>query len=64
MKNLGTNEFLIFNTGKITPQKSFVNLYIEEVYGSENLFTSTKLLYIILYAKYEKAHLNKVIKSL
>ena len=44
MFDLGTYEFKILNTGKITPKELFTNAYVEEFYVSEHLRTATKLL--------------------
>ena len=49
--DLGTYDFRDSNTGKITPEKSFTNDYAEEVYESEHVRTTTKLLPLILYAR-------------
>ena len=42
MVDLGMYEFKDSETGKITPEESFMNSYAEEVYESENIYTSTK----------------------
>ena len=42
MVNLGVYIFKDFNTGKITPDESFTNAYVEEVYESEHVRTATK----------------------
>ena len=47
----------------ITPEESFTNAYVKELYGSEHVHTATKILRVILYAKYEKAHLHTVIEN-
>ena len=60
MDDLGTYIFKDLNTGKITPEESFTNAYVKEVYESEHVQNSAKLLRVILYAKYEKADLHKV----
>ena len=60
---MGTYEFLIVNTSKIGPEKSFTNAYVEEIHESEQFHTSTKRLFVILYAEYEKAYLHKVLKN-
>ena len=39
------------------------NAYVEEVYYSDNVRTATKLLRVILDAKYEKENLNKVMEN-
>ena len=38
-------------------------LYVKEVYESEHLRSATKRLHVILYAKYEKAYLHKVMET-
>ena len=55
--------FKYLNTGKITPEESFTNYYVEEVYESDHVRTATKQLYVILYAKYEKSDLHKVMEN-
>ena len=49
--DLGTYDIKYLNTGKITPEKSFTNVYIDEVYELEQVRTSAKQLHTILYAK-------------
>ena len=41
----------------------FTNAYFKEVYESEHVRTATKLLRVILYAKYEKSDLHKVMEN-
>ena len=60
MDELGMYIFKDLNRGKITPEESFTNDYVEEVYESEHVGTATKRLRLILEAKYEKADLHKV----
>ena len=62
MVDVGTYKFDIFNTGEITPEEQFNNAYVEEVYESEHVRTPTKLSRVILYAKYKKADLHKVVE--
>ena len=52
MVDLVTYKFKYLNTGKITPKESFTNAYTGETNKLEQVCTSTKLLYAILYAKY------------
>ena len=40
MVDLGTFSFKYLKRGKIKPEESFTDAYIEEVYESENIFTS------------------------
>ena len=51
MAILGMYIFKDLNTGKITPEESFNDYYIQEVYESEHVNTSTKRLPVISYAK-------------
>ena len=53
MVDLGTYQFKNLELVEITHEEYFTNAYIEEVFESENMCTSTKLLCIILDAKYE-----------
>ena len=41
----------------------FTNVYVEEVYESEHVCTSTIWLCVILDAKYEKPYLHKVMET-
>ena len=41
----------------------FNNDYTEEVYESEHVRTATKQLHVILYEKYEKLDLHKVMET-
>ena len=52
MVNLGTYVFKYLNTGEITTIEQFDNAYVEELYDSEHVRTSTKLLRAILDSKY------------
>ena len=52
MVYLGTYIFSNLNTGKITPEESFTNAYVEELYESEHVHTYTKRLCVMLDAKY------------
>ena len=51
------------NKVHITPEELFTNSYVKEVYELEHFHTSTKLLHVIVYAKYEKADLHKVMEN-
>ena len=51
------------NTWKITPESLFTNAYVKEVYESEHVRTATKLLRVILDAKYEISDLYKVMET-
>ena len=63
MVDLGMYEFKDLNTGKITPEELFTNTYVGEVYDSEHVSTTTEWLHVILYAKYKKSDLQKVMKT-
>ena len=63
MINLGTYIFKDLNRGKFTPKETFTNNYVQELYESEHACTATKQLCVILYAKYEKADLRKVMET-
>ena len=63
MVDLGTYIFKDLNTGKISPEGQFTNAYFVEVYESEHVCNSTKVLRVILDAKYEKADLHKVMEN-
>ena len=63
MVDLGTYIFKGLNTREITPEEYFTNAYVEEVYELEHVRTATKRLHVILYAKYEKADLYKVMEN-
>ena len=58
MVYLGTYIFKDLNTEKITPDESFTNAYVKELYDSEHSRTSTKILRVVLDAKYEEADLH------
>ena len=45
------------------PEESFTNDYVKELYESEHVRTATKLLHVILDAKYEKEDLHKVTET-
>ena len=44
----------------VKPEESFVNLYVDECFKSNNTISSTLRMLIILYAKYKKSDLNEV----
>ena len=60
MADLGMQNFKYLNTGKMTPEESFMNAYTEENYELEQIHNANKRLSVILYAKYEKGNLHKV----
>ena len=63
MVDLGTYVFKYLNTGEITPQELFMNSYAEEIFESEKVHTSNKLLCVILDAEYENSDLKNVMKN-
>ena len=63
MVDLGTYLLKTLNIGEIKPEELFTDAYVEEVYESEHLRTSNKVLRVILDAKYEKADLHKVMET-
>ena len=48
------------NIGKIKPEESFMNAHPEKNYELEKIHPDNKRLCVILYPKYEKANLHKV----
>ena len=54
MVDQGKYIFKDLNTGKLPPEESFTNVYVEKVYESEHVRTAAKQLCVILDAKYEK----------
>ena len=48
------------NKWKLTPEESFMNAHTEDNYELEKIHPSNKRLRVILYDKYEKANLHKV----
>ena len=60
MVDLGMHKCKYLNTGKLTPEESLVNAYTEENYEQEQINPDNKRLCVILYDKYEKANLHKV----
>ena len=60
MVDLGMHKFKYLNTGKLTPEESLMNSYTEENYEQEKIHPDNKQLRVILYDKYEKANLHKV----
>ena len=63
MVDLGTYVLKYLNIGKVKPEDFSTEAYVKEVYKSENVRTATKRLHVILYAKNEKADLQKVMES-
>ena len=56
MVDLGMYIFKYLSSGEIKPEKYFTNAYIKEVYESEHVHTATKILHVILDAKYKKGY--------
>ena len=63
MVDLGNYIFKYLNTGKITPEEQFTNDYVKDEYDSDHIHTATKLLRVLLDAKYETADLHKVMEN-
>ena len=63
MVDPGMYELTDLGTRNITPEESLINAQTYEVCESEQVRTSTKQLRVILDTKYEKAYLNKVMKT-
>ena len=47
MVALGTYSFIDLHAGKISPEESFSNAYVEEVYDSEHVRSATTRLVVI-----------------
>ena len=60
MVDLVMHKFKYLNTGKLTPEESFMNPYTRRKYEQEKIHPDNKRLRVILYYKYEKANLHKV----
>ena len=60
MVDLGTHKFKYLNTGKITPEESFMNAYTEDNDEQEKIHPDNKRVRVILYDKYEKENLYKI----
>ena len=63
MVNLGTYTFKALHIGKIKPEEPFKDAYVEEVYESKHVRTTTKIFCVILDAKYDKTDLHKVMET-
>ena len=53
-------KFKYLNTGKITPEESFMNAYTEDNYELEQVHPPNIWLRVILYARYEKENSDKI----
>ena len=60
---LGAYLFKDLNIGKIKPEESVTDAYVDEVYESKHIRTDTKQLRILLDTKYEKSDLHKVMET-
>ena len=60
MVDLVMHKFKYLNTRKLTPEEPFMNAYTEDNDEQEQIHTDNKRLLVILYAKYEKSNLHKV----
>ena len=63
MVGLGRYVFKYLNTGGNTPEEYFTYSYVEEVYESEHVRTTTKTLRVTLDAKYKEADLHNVVET-
>ena len=63
MVDLGACIFKDLNTGEIKAEECFTDAYVEEVYESEHVRTTTKTLRVILDAKYKEADLHNVVET-
>ena len=63
MVDLGAYIFKDLNIRGIKLEESFTDAYVKELYESEHALTDTKLLHIILDAKYKKSDLHKVMET-
>ena len=63
MVDLGMYILINLNTGKLTPEELFTHVYVDELYESDHVCTSTKRLRVILDAKQEKSDLYKVMET-
>ena len=61
MVDLGAYILKDLNTGKVKPEESFTDAYVEEVYRQKNIRTATKRLRVILDD--EKEYLHKVMET-
>ena len=63
MVDLGAYLCKDLNTSKLKTYESFTETYIKDIYELEHVHTDTKLLCVLLDAKYEKADLHKVMET-
>ena len=63
MVDLAAYTFKYLNAGEIKPEELFTDAYAEEVYESAHVRAATKQLRVILYAKYKKSDLNKIMEK-
>ena len=63
MLDMGSFEFKNYIQGRLYLKNSSKNTYAEEIHESKEVCTSTKLVRVILDAKYEKSDLNKFMKN-
>ena len=60
MADVRNYEYALLTDKIVNPEESFLNFYVNECFGSENMINPTQPMHIILDAKYEKSELNKV----
>ena len=64
VNDLGMYGFINLSTGKIKPEKLFMNDDAEDFFELEKFRTATKRLHVILDARYERAKVNKVMEKI
>ena len=60
MVDVSNDNFKSITNKTVKPEESFINLYVNEEYKSDNAIKSTRRMLIILDAKYKKADLSEV----
>ena len=63
MVDLGAYLCKDLNTSKLKTYESFTDTYIKDLYDSEHVHTDTKLVFVLLDAKYKKADLHNVMEN-
>ena len=60
MVDVRNYDFNIIMAKTVKPEESFINSYVDECIEYESVISSTHRMHRILYAKYKKVDLNKV----
>ena len=58
--DINNYDFNVLIAKTVKPQESFINAYAKKCLKYEGAISSTRRMRIILYAKYKKSYLNKV----